>query len=137
MQFKKGQDWKACFDEEADRYTAECGDFRNYDLYEITKEIYDSLIPNAKYYDAAERISRGRHLYMAVDDRCGPPYTIVFDRDYKALAPWAFVVSAGEVWSDGLTDAAVEVLDSEQQNRAQRKARREQKPTGESDGASG
>ena len=29
--------------------------------------------------DAAAIMYNGRHMYMSVDDRCGPPYTVVFD----------------------------------------------------------
>ena len=64
---------------------------------------------------------------MDVDDRGGPPYTIVFDDDYEKLCPWADAVKSGEVWSDELTDAAVELFDSEKDNREQRREKREQK----------
>ena len=131
MQFKKGCYWKACFDEETGRYTAEYGDSRNYNLYEITKEIYDSLSEDVCYDDAVRLIFKGRHLYMSVDDRCGPPYTVVFDRDYKMIAPWANVVENGKVWLDELTDAAVELFESEANNREQRRKRREEKENGE------
>ena len=80
MQFKKGMGWKACFDEETGRYTAECGGAGNYDLYEITKELYDALRKNTTESKAADLFyTGGRHLYMDVNDRCGPPYTVVFD----------------------------------------------------------
>ncbi len=127
MQFKKGNYWKACFNEENDSYTAEYGDCRNYALYEITKEIYDKLDEDMKYDDAVRMIYKGRHLYMNVDDRCGPPYTIVFDDDYETIAPWADVVKTGKVWPDELTDAAVEIFESEKNNREQRRKRRAQK----------
>ena len=130
MQFKKENCWTACFDEDTDRYTAEYGDCRNYDLYEITKEIYDSLNEETSYDDAVRAIYKGRHLYMAVDDRCGPPYTIVFDHDYKTIAPWADVIESGKVWPDELTDAAVEIFESEKNNREQRRKKREQKNNG-------
>ena len=42
---------------------------------------------------------------------------IVFDDDYETLCPWASVVKSGQVWSDELTDAAVELLESEKNNR--------------------
>ena len=127
MQFKKGNYWKAGFDEENSRFTAEYGDCRNYNLYEITKEIYDMLDENTSYDDAVRAIYEGRHLYMAVDDRCGPPYTVVFDNDYETIAPCADVVESGKVWSDELTDAAVEIFESEKNNREQRRKKREQK----------
>ena len=43
-----------------------------------------------------------------IDDRCGPPYTVVLDKDYERLCPWANVVPSENVWPDELTDAAVE-----------------------------
>ena len=64
-------------------------------------------------------------MYMSVDDRCGPPYTIVFDDDYETLCPWAGVMKAGKVWPDELTDAAVEIFESEKNNREQRRRKRE------------
>ncbi|MCR5237743.1 MAG: hypothetical protein K6E34_11140 [Lachnospiraceae bacterium] len=60
-----------------------------------------------------------------VDDRCGPPYTIVFDDDYETLCPWASVTKSGKVWPDELTDAAVELFESEKNNREQRRRKRE------------
>jgi hypothetical protein len=130
MQFKKGYYWKACFDEETDRYTAEYGDCRNYNLYEITKEIYDSLSEDTGYDDAVRAIYTGRHLYMSVDDRCGSPYTVILDHDYQTIAPWAKVIRNGKVWSDELTDAAVEIFESEADNREQRRKRREEQASG-------
>ncbi len=67
----------------------------------------------------------GRHLYMSVNDRCGPPYTVVFDSDYETLCPWAKAIKNGRVWSDELTDAAVEIFDSEKNNREQRRKKHE------------
>ncbi|MBP5604804.1 MAG: hypothetical protein J6X60_04595 [Ruminiclostridium sp.] len=129
MQFKgKEYDWKACFDEETGRCTAEYSSGGgNYSLYEITKEIYDSLDEAGSFGDAVSAIIKGRQLYMAVDDRCGPPYTIVFDHDYETLAPWAKVIRSGRVWLDELTDAAVEIFESQKDNREQRRARRAQR----------
>ncbi|MBQ6633877.1 MAG: hypothetical protein IJH80_06810 [Ruminococcus sp.] len=131
MQFKKGNYWKACYDEETGRYTAQYGDFRNYKLYEITDEIYRSLSEETSQDDAVRAIIKGRHLYMFVDDRCGPPYTVIFDYDYETIAPWADVVENGKVWPDELTDAAVELFESEKQNREQRRKRREMKKSTE------
>ena len=62
---------------------------------------------------------------MDVDDRCGPPYTVVLDDDYEKLCPWANVVSSGRVWPDELTDAAVEIFESEKNNREQRRKKRD------------
>ena len=43
---------------------------------------------------------------MSVDDRCGSPYTIVFDDDYEKLCPWADILKSDMVRPDELTDAA-------------------------------
>ena len=48
-----------------------------------------------KESDAGTIMHEGRHLYMSVDDRCGSPYTIVFDDDYEKLCPWADIVKNG------------------------------------------
>ena len=77
--------------------------------------------------DAGSIMHEGRQMYMAVDDRCGPPYTIVFDDDYEKLCPWANVVKSGEVWPDELTDVAVELFASQKDNREQRRKKRELK----------
>ena len=127
MQFKTGCGWKACYNEENGRYFAEYGGIQSYNLYEITKEIYERLDESMTEGDAYLIIYDGRHMYMSVDDRCGPPYTIVFDDDYEKLCPWANVVKSGRVWSDELTDAAVEIFASEENNREQRRRKREQK----------
>ena len=127
MEFKKGYGWKACYDEERDLYTAQRGGLGSYHLYEITKEIYDLLEDGLDDSDVYKIIGEGRHLYMDVNDRCGPPYTIVFDDNYEKLCPWANIISSGKVWPDELTDAAVEIFESEKNNREQRRKRREEK----------
>ena len=122
MEFKSGIGWKACYDKERDLYTAQidCSD-----LYEINAEIYSQLTKGIRDSDARSLIyTGGRHLYMDVNDRCGPPYTVVFDEDYKKLCPWADVRASSKVWTDELTDAAVEIFDSEKNNRKQRRQRR-------------
>ncbi len=124
MVFKKGDGWKACYDEETGVYTAERGGCGYYDLYEITKEIFDQLEDGMRDRDTYELIDSGRHLYMDVNDRCGPPYTVVFDDDYEKLCPWANIVSSGKVWPDELTDAAVEIFASEANNREQRRKKK-------------
>ena len=43
MQFKKGDGWKACYEEESGRYFGEYGGIQAYNLYELTKEQYDAL----------------------------------------------------------------------------------------------
>ena len=125
MIFKSGIGWKACYDPKTDRYTAETGGCGGYDLFEINKEIWDNL-GGKDVSDSAScsMIHNGRHLYMDVNDRCGPPYTVILDSDYKELCPWANIISSGPVWDDDLTDAAVEVFASEKQNREQRRKKR-------------
>ena len=130
MLFKNGSGWKACFDENTERYFGEYGGFRDYQLYEITKELFDSLDEKMTESKAGSIMCQGRRMYMAVDDRCGPPYTIVFDDDYARLCPWADVVKTGEVWPDELTDAVIDLFESERDNREQRRKKREMK-TGE------
>ena len=125
MEFKKGSDWKACYDEERNLYTAERSGPGYYHLYEITPEMYEALQDGMNDLDSYHVIKDARHLYMDVDDRCGPPYTVVLDHDYENLCPWANVVSSGKVWPDELTDAAVEIFESEKDNREQRRKRRE------------
>jgi hypothetical protein len=62
---------------------------------------------------------------MDVNDRSGPPYTVVFDDDYARLCPWSGIVSSGPVWPAALTDAAVRLFASEENNRRQREKKRE------------
>lgn len=125
MQFKEGSGWKACYDEETGIYTAERGGCGYYHLFEITKEIFDALADGMTDEETYELIHEGRHLYMDVNDRCGPPYTIVFDDDYKKLCPWANIVGGEHVWPKGLTDAAVELFESEKPNREYRRKKRQ------------
>ena len=117
MFFKNGLGWKACFDSNSGRYFGEYGWVQSYHLFEITKEIFDQLDEKMTESDAGGIMSEGRHLYMAVDDRCGPPYTVVFDDDYEKLCPWASVMKSGKVWPDKLTKAAVKLFESEKNNR--------------------
>ena len=127
MQLKKGSGWKACYEEDTGRYFGEYGGIQSYHLYELTKELYDRLDEAMTEGDAGTVMYEGRHLYMSVDDRCGPPYTIVFDDDYEKLCPWASVMKSGKVWPDELTDAAVELFESEKNNREQRRKKREKR----------
>ena len=125
MIFKEGNGWKCCYDPETDRYTAKTGSCGNIDLYEINKEIFDRIDdPGVDPYDL---LRQGRHLFMSVDDRCGPPYTVVFDDDYEKICSWTHENIVGNKWSDELTDAAVEIFASEKNNREQRRAKRAQR----------
>ncbi len=119
MLFKKGSGWRACFDSNNGRYFGEYGGIQSYQLFEITKEIFDRLDEKMRESDAGSIMHDGRRMYMAVDDRCGPPYTIVFDDDYETLCPWADVIKSGPIWPAELADAVVEVLASEKNNREQ------------------
>ena len=127
MQFKEGLGWKACYDEETGIYTAKRSGCGYCHLYEITEEIFEALADGMSDEDSYHLIDKGRHLYMDVNDRCGPPYTVVFDDDYEKLCPWAHVISSGRVWPDELTDAAVEIFESEKNNREQRRKKRAQR----------
>jgi len=127
MQFIIGPGWKACCGEEAGRYFGEYGGIQAYHLYELTKELYDRLEEAMTKGEASTVMYEGRHLYMSVDDRCGPPYNIVFDDDHEKLCPWADVMKSGKVWPDELTDAAVELFESEEDNREQRRKKRDRR----------
>ncbi len=127
MIFKEGSGWKAVCEEDTGRYFGEYGGIQAYHLFELTQELYDRLSPEMTEGDASVIMYDGRHLYMSVDDRCGPPYTVVFDDDYQTLCPWARAIKSGRVWSDELTDAAVELFESEKNNREQRRKKREKK----------
>ncbi|MBR3231247.1 MAG: hypothetical protein IKF75_01070, partial [Lachnospiraceae bacterium] len=97
MEFKSGPGWRCCYDPQTGRYTAETGGGPNHDLFEINKEIYDRVDdPDVEW--PTSLIHQGRHLYMAVDDRCGPPYTVILDSDYKEICPWAETIVSGEIW---------------------------------------
>ena len=124
MKTKEGSGWKAWNDEDNERYFGEYGGIQSYSLYELSRQQYERLDSSMSEGDASEIMYEGRHLYMSVDDRCGPPYTIVFDDDYEKLCPWAKVIKSGRKWSDELTDAAVELFESEKNNREQRRKKR-------------
>ncbi len=127
MEFKQGCGWKACYDKDRNLYTAERSGSGYYHLYEITEEIYNALKDGMSDSDSFHLIDEGRHLYMDINDRCGPPYTVKLDHDYSKLCPWADVVASGEVMPDELTDAAVELFESEKDNREQRRIKREER----------
>ena len=117
MVFKKGFGWKAFSDSDSGRYFGEYGGMQDYHLFEITKEMFEKLDKKMRESEAAGVMHEGRCLYMSVNDRCGPPYTIVFDDDYEKLCPWAEVVKSGKVWPDELADAATELFGSEKGSR--------------------
>ncbi len=126
MEFKEGSGWKCCFDPETGRYTAQIGGGPNCSLYEINREIYDRVDDPAIEWPT-RLITEGRHLFMSVDDRCGPPYTVIFDDDYEKICPWSDAIVSGRTWDDDMTDAAVEIFASEENNREQRRTKRAQR----------
>ena len=89
MTLINGSNWKACFDEERDLYTAKTIVTGAIKLFEINKEVFEKLKSDELSDDEKYCLihDNGRKLYMDIDDRCGPPYTIVFDDDYKTLCP--------------------------------------------------
>ena len=123
MEFKEGSGWKCCFDPDTGLYTAQIGSGANQDLYEISRDIYDHVDDLDREWPSS-LISEGRLLFKAVNDRCGPPYTVVLDSDYQKLCPWAETLETGKVWDDDMTDAVVEVLESQKNNRDQRRRKR-------------
>lgn len=134
MIFKDGAGWRCCYDPETGRYTAKTGGGPNVSLYEITKEIFDHVDdPDVEW--PTRLICQGRQLFMAVDDRCGPPYTVILDEDYQKICPWANPNIYGRVWDPELTDAAVEIFASEANNREQRRARRAEREKAKAEAA--
>ncbi len=124
MQIKEGSGWKAGYNEKKNVYGAELIFQGSWDLYEISGAVFNSLSKGMNGSAAEELIRTGRHLYMHVNDRCGPPYTVVLDDDYALYCPWMGGSGSGKQWDEDLTDAAVELLESEKDNRAQRRKKR-------------
>ncbi len=128
MIIKEGIGWKACYNEEKNVYGAEVIFQGSWDLYEISASVFNSLSKDMKSSEAEKLIMTGRHLYSHVNDRYNPPYTIVLDEDYGVYCPWmAASKPVGKTWNKELTDAAVELLESEKDNREQRRKKRGQK----------
>lgn len=126
MEFKKGNQWKCCFDSERGLYTAQIGYGVNCTLYEISKEIYENVDESDDDW-STDLIREGRRLFMSVNDKCGLPYTVVLDADYEKLCPWSDAKVSGETWDEDFTDAVVENLASEVGNREQRRKKREER----------
>lgn len=124
MEFRKGSCWEAGYDSERNICTAVISGW-GMDIYEISREIYDSL-EDGMGDEAKKLIRKGRHLYKEVIDPCGPPYTVVFDKDYQKLCPWSGASSAGPELPPVIVDAMVDVLESEKDNREQRRKKRGQ-----------
>ncbi len=125
MKMKEGTGWKACYNEEKDLYGAEVMFQGSWDLYEISAAVYGSLSKSMPGSEAEELICSGRRLYSHVNDRYSPPYNIVLDEDYADYCPWMKKAEpVGKTWDTELTDAAVELLESEKDNREQRREKR-------------
>lgn len=126
MALIQGSGWKAHFDEERNLYTARTSVPGAIKLFEINEEVFKSLQSDEMSDDDKYCLihDKGRKLYMDIDDRCGPPYTIVLDDDYKTLCPWAELPESNTVWPEALTDAVVELFASEANNREQRREKR-------------
>lgn len=125
----EGSGWKAHFDDERDLYTAKTAVPGAVKLFEINKEVFEELqseeISDEDKYCLIS--DKGRKLYMDIDDRCGPPYTVILDDDYRTLCPWAKLPGSKNVMPEALTDAAVELFASEKNNREQRRKKREER----------
>lgn len=123
MQLIQGSGWKAHFDDERNLYTARTSVPGAIYLYEINKEVFEELQTKDMSDDDKYCLihDKGRSLYMDIDDRCGPPYTVVLDEDYKELCPWTEVPESKTVMPKELTDAAVELFASQENNREQRR----------------
>ena len=125
LHFKEGSGWKACYDDERNLYTAQTWGRGSYHLYEIDEQIFSRIgEPGVSEFETEKLIASGRHLYMDIDDTSGPPYTVVLDEDYATLCPWADVQSSGHQWPSVLADIAVNIFESEADNREQRKKNR-------------
>ncbi len=128
MKMKEGTGWKACYNEEKNVYGAEVIFQGSWSLYEISASVFGSLSKNMAGSEAEKLILTGRCLYSHVNDRCGPPYTIVLDDDYAVYCPWmAKSNPVGKTWNEEMTDAAVELFESAKDNREQRRKKREQR----------
>ena len=126
MKIKEGIGWKAGYNEEKGLYGAEVIFRGSWDLYEITAGVFSQLSANTPCGEAEKLIASGRRLYAHANDECGPAYNIVFDDGYADYCPWAAKTEpAGRTWDENLTDAAVEVFESEKANREQRRKKRE------------
>ena len=127
MELIQGSGWKAHFDDKRNLYTARTSVPGAIRLFEITKEVFDSLCDDGISDDDKYCLihDKGRTLYMDIDDRCGPPYTVVLDDDYRTICPWAELPEIQNVMPEELTDAAVEFFASQENNREQRRKKRE------------
>ncbi len=132
MKMKEGTGWKACCNEEKGLYGGEVMFQGSWDLYEISAEVFGCLSRGMPDSEAEKLISSGRRLYSHVNDRYSPPYNVVLDEDYADYCPWMKKAGpVGKTWDRELTDAAVELFESEKDNREQRRKKREQRNKGD------
>jgi hypothetical protein len=125
MKLKEGLGWKAAYNEEKNLYGAEVIFQGSWDLFEISADVFNRLSKRMKSSTAENLIKTGRCLYSHVNDQCGPPYTVVLDEDYADYCPWmADSKPVGKEWNKELTDAAVELFESQTSNREQRRKKR-------------
>ena len=127
MKIKEGTGWKAGYNEEKNVYGAEIIFRGSWDLYEISADVFSQLYDKMDGSAAEELITTGRRVYSHNNDGYNPPYNVVLDDDYEIYCPWAQKNPVGKTWSAELTDAAVELFESEKNNREQRRKRREEK----------
>ena len=128
MTLKEGIGWKAAYNEEKGLYGGEVVFRGSWDLYEITADVFARVSKDLPAGEAEKLISSGRRLYCHVNDEYNPPYTVVLDEDYADYCPWMkSEPPAGETWSAEMTDAAVELFESEKDNREQRRKKRERR----------
>ena len=107
MEMKNGTGWKACRNEAEGICGAEVVLQGSWELYEISTEVFDALNSRMRSSDAEKLIRSGRRLYKHVNDRCGPPYTVVLDENYARWCPWAAPqASDANAWNAALTKAA-------------------------------
>ena len=57
----------------------------------------------------------------------GSGWKSCFDEDYITLCPWADLPECKNIWPVELTDAVVEIFESEKDNREQRRKKREER----------
>ncbi len=125
MKLKEGTGWKAAYNEDTGLYGAEVMFQGSWDLYEISAAVYAGLSGGMPGSEAEKLICSGRRLYSHVNDRYSPPYNIVLDEDYADYCPWMKKAEpVGKTWDTELTDAAVELFESEKDNREQRREKR-------------
>ena len=123
LQFKKGLGWKACYDDEKNLYTAKTSWRGDFDLYEISAEIFNQL--GEPGVDSDELISTGRHLYYSQDSPIGPPTDMVIDENYATLCSWAEIQESGNVMPEKLTDFAVDLWENEETRERRKKQKKD------------